>query len=75
MSDAVFHDAGCPACLSAEQQLAEAEAAGVMSVAALVIGGTQFHTNYGAALADLRQSREGRDRTAPASPRAHRRHT
>jgi hypothetical protein len=36
------------------QRLAEAEAAGVVSVPALVIAGLPFHINYGAALADLR---------------------
>lgn len=54
---AVFFHAGCPVCVSAEQQvarLAEAEAAGVKSVPALVIGGQPFHINYGAALADLK---------------------
>lgn len=77
MNNAVFYHAGCPVCVSAEQQvaaaldparyqvevvhlgeqknrIAEAEAAGVKSVPALVIGGTPFHINYGAALADLR---------------------
>ncbi|MEN8665139.1 thioredoxin family protein [Roseateles aquatilis] len=74
---AVFFHAGCPVCVSAEQQfaksldpaqfnveivhlgeqkarLAEAEAAGVKSVPALVIGGQPFHINFGAALADLK---------------------
>jgi glutaredoxin len=37
-----------------KNRIAEAEAAGVKSVPALVIGGTPFHINYGAALADLR---------------------
>lgn len=73
---AIFFHAGCPVCVSAEQQLAkaldpaqfsvevvhlgeqkdrlaEAEAAGVKSVPALVIGGQPFHINFGAALADL----------------------
>ena len=77
MSNAVFYQAGCPVCVSAEQQLAEAldptryqvevvhlgeqrnrvaeaKAAGVKSVPAVVIGGMPFHINYGAALADLR---------------------
>ncbi len=37
-----------------KNRIAEAEAAGVKSLPALVIGGTPFHINYGAALADLR---------------------
>lgn len=37
-----------------KNRIAEAEAAGVKSVPALVIGGTPFHINYGAALIDLR---------------------
>jgi len=75
--NAIFFHAGCPVCVSAEQQfakaldpaqfnveivhlgeqkarLAEAEAAGVKSVPALVIGGQPFHINFGAALADLK---------------------
>lgn len=36
------------------QRLAEAEAAGVVSVPALVIAGLPFHINHGASLADLR---------------------
>lgn len=36
------------------QRLAEAEAAGVRSVPALVVDGLPFHINHGAALADLR---------------------
>lgn len=74
---AVFFHAGCPVCVSAEQQFAnaldpvryqvenvhlgeqkgrivEAEAAGVKSVPALVIGGEPFHINFGASLADLK---------------------
>ena len=77
MNKALFYHAGCPVCVSAEQQfaaaldparyqvevvhlgeqknrIAEAEAAGVKSVPALVIGGGPFHINFGAALADLR---------------------
>ncbi len=77
MNKALFYHAGCPVCVSAEQQfaaaldparyqvevvhlgeqknrIAEAEAAGVKSVPALVIGGDPFHINFGAALADLR---------------------
>ncbi|MCQ4167195.1 hypothetical protein [Tahibacter harae] len=75
--NAVFYHAGCPVCLDAEQQLAqaldparyaveivhlgeqpgriaEAEAAGVRSVPALLIGAAPLHINFGAALADLR---------------------
>jgi len=74
---AIFYHAGCPVCVAAEQQLAdaidparfdleivhlgeakarlsEAEAAGVKSVPALVIGGQPFHINFGAAIADLK---------------------
>jgi len=77
MSKAVFYHAGCPVCVSAEQQfavaldparhqvevvhlgeqknrVADAEAAGVKSVPALVVGGAPFHINFGAALDDLR---------------------
>jgi len=36
------------------QRLAEAEAAGVQSVPALVVDGHVFHINFGAALADLK---------------------
>ncbi|MGE0386184.1 MAG: thioredoxin family protein [Gammaproteobacteria bacterium] len=76
-TNAVFYHAGCPVCVTAEQQLAhaidparfdvevvhlgearariaEAEAAGVQSVPALVIAGQPFHINYGAAIADLK---------------------
>ncbi|WP_141452919.1 thioredoxin family protein [Pseudoxanthomonas sp. z9] len=35
-------------------RLSEAEAAGVKSVPALVLGGLPLHVNFGAALADLR---------------------
>lgn len=35
-------------------RIAEAEAAGVQSVPALVLGGQVFHINFGAALADLK---------------------
>lgn len=35
-------------------RLAEAEAAGVVSVPALVLDGRPFHINHGAALADLK---------------------
>lgn len=77
MSKAVFYHAGCPVCVSAEKELAEAldpkkydveivhlgeqkgrlseaEAAGVKSVPALVLGGQAFHINYGASIDDLR---------------------
>ena len=77
MNKAVFYHAGCPVCVSAEQQfavardparyqvevvhlgeqknrVAEAMAAGVKSVPALVVGGAPFHINFGAALDDLR---------------------
>jgi glutaredoxin len=78
MQKAVFYHAGCPVCVSAEQQfvtsldpsqfevevvhlgedssrIAEAEAAGVKSVPALVFGGQPFHINFGAAMEDLKQ--------------------
>ena len=74
---ATFYHAGCPVCLDAERQIAqaldparftvevvhlgtrrdriaEAEAAGVASVPALVLGGTALHINFGAALADVK---------------------
>ncbi len=77
MSKAQFFHAGCPVCVSAEQQfvsaldparydvevvhlgeqknrVAEAEGLGIKSVPALVIDGTPFHINFGAALADLK---------------------
>lgn len=38
----------------AKGRIAEAEAAGVKSVPALVIGGQPFHINFGAAIADLK---------------------
>ncbi|KYF60551.1 thioredoxin family protein [Sorangium cellulosum] len=76
MSKAVFFHAGCPVCVSAEQnlanaidpkryqiesvhlgkdksRLAEARAAGVKSVPALVLDGSAYHINFGAALSDL----------------------
>lgn len=37
-----------------QSRLAEAEAAGVKSVPALVLAGTPFHINFGAALEDLK---------------------
>lgn len=39
---------------TAKQRLAEAEAAGVKSVPALVIGGQTLHLNFGAALSALK---------------------
>ena len=76
-ASAIFYHAGCPVCVAAEQQLAdaidaarfdieivhlaeakaripEAEAVGVKSVPALVIGGQPFHINFDAAIADLK---------------------
>lgn len=76
-ASAIFYHAGCPVCVAAEQELAdaidparfnleivhlgesrsripEAEAVGVKSVPALVIGGQPFHINFGAAIADLK---------------------
>lgn len=76
-ASAIFYHAGCPVCVAAEKQLAdaidparfdleivhlgeakarisEAEAVGVTSVPALVIGGQPFHINYGAAIAALK---------------------
>lgn len=73
---ATFYHAGCPVCISAEsnlaealdpahyavdivhlgdqpERLAEARAAGVQSVPALVIGDQPFHINFGASLDDL----------------------
>jgi glutaredoxin len=72
-----FYHAGCPVCVSAEQnvavaldrsrydveivhlgqsrdRLAEAEAAGVKSVPALVVGRDVYHINHGADLSALR---------------------
>ena len=37
-----------------KSRLAEAEAAGVKSVPALVLGGAPFHINFGASLEDLK---------------------
>ncbi len=74
---AIFYYAGCPVCLAAEQNVAnaldpakydievvhlgmnktrlkEAESVGVKSVPALVMDGTAFHINFGAAIADLK---------------------
>ena len=36
------------------QRLADAEAAGVKTLPALVIGGVPFHINFGASVADLK---------------------
>ena len=38
------------------QRIAEAEAAGVVSVPAFVIDGTVFHINFGASMADVKGS-------------------
>jgi glutaredoxin len=38
----------------ARTRISEAEAAGVLSVPALVIAGQPFHINFGAAIADLK---------------------
>lgn len=74
---AVFYHAGCPVCIAAERnvaealdrerfdveivhlgehrhRVAEAEAAGVKSVPALVLDGQPFHINFGAALEALK---------------------
>lgn len=74
---AIFYHAGCPVCVAAEQNVAnaidpakydvevvhlgkdksrlkEAESAGVKSVPAIVLDGTAFHINFGAAIADLK---------------------
>jgi glutaredoxin len=76
-TQAIFYHAGCPVCVAAEHQLAnaldpakyaveivhlgekkarvqEAESLGVKSVPALVLGGTPFHINFGAALNALK---------------------
>ena len=76
-TSAVFYHAGCPVCVEAEHQVAEAldpnrydveivhlgeqksrieaaEAAGVKSVPAIVIGGTPFHINFGAPMSALK---------------------
>lgn len=77
MKKAVFYHAGCPVCVSAEQQIvaainpalyqvevvhlgqeknrvAEAEAAGVKSVPALVLEGEPLHINFGADISALK---------------------
>lgn len=74
---ATFYHAGCPVCVDAERQLAqaldparydveivhlgesssrivEAEAAGVRSVPALLIGGLPLHINFGAPISALK---------------------
>lgn len=74
---AIFYHAGCPVCVEAEHQIADAldparyeveyvhlgeqpariaaaEAVGVKSVPALVIGGTAFHINFGAPMSALK---------------------
>lgn len=74
---ATFYHAGCPVCVEAEQQIADAldsdrydvelvhlgehadriadaEAAGVKSVPAIVINGAPFHINFGAPLSALK---------------------
>ena len=74
---ATFYHAGCPVCVDAERQvaqaldparydveivhlgasssrIAEAEAAGVISVPALLIGGLPFHINFGAPISALK---------------------
>lgn len=76
-TSAVFYHAGCPVCVEAEHQVAEAldparydveivhlgeqkgqieaaEAAGVKSVPAIVIGGAPFHINFGAPMSALK---------------------
>ncbi len=40
----------------APDRIAEAEAAGVQSVPAFVIGGEVFHVNFGASMADVKGS-------------------
>ncbi len=74
---AIFYHAGCPVCVDAEQQIADAldpvryevkrvhlgeqkeeiaaaEAAGVKSLPAIVIGGTAFHINFGAPISAVK---------------------
>lgn len=76
-SKVIFYHAGCPVCVAAERnvaqaidpqrfeveivhlgeaksRIAEAEAAGVKSVPALVLDGAPFHLNFGARLEDLK---------------------
>lgn len=76
MSKSIFYHAGCPVCVSAEQEIIaligaenvevvhlgenrsridEAEAAGVVSVPALLTPNRQvLHLNFGASMADVR---------------------
>lgn len=76
MKKAIFYHAGCPVCVSAEQDILnlipkdqvevihlgseklkvkEAEAAGVKSVPALVLGnGNVLHINFGASIEELK---------------------
>lgn len=76
MSKSIFYHAGCPVCVSAEQdiisligsdkvevvhfgenssRIAEAEAAGVKSVPALVTpNGNVLHINFGASMEDVK---------------------
>jgi glutaredoxin len=74
---AIFYHAGCPVCVEAEHQVAEAldparfdvqkvhlgeqkdqieaaEAAGVKSLPAIVIGGAPFHINFGAPISAVK---------------------
>ncbi len=74
---AIYYHAGCPVCVEAERQvadaldparyeiervnlgeekgkIADAEAAGVKSVPALVINGAPFHINFGAPMSALK---------------------
>lgn len=74
---ATFYHAGCPVCITAEDniakaidrsrydvevvhlgneksRIAEAEAAGIKSVPALILDGSPFHINFGANLSDLK---------------------
>ena len=76
-TSAIFYHAGCPVCVEAEHQVAEAldparfdvqkvhlgeqkdqieaaEAAGVKSLPALVIGGAPFHINFGAPISAVK---------------------
>ncbi|RFZ92740.1 thioredoxin family protein [Mucilaginibacter conchicola] len=76
MAKSIFYHAGCPVCVSAEQdivsligepnvevvnigedraRIAEAEAAGVKSVPALITpNGNVLHINFGASMADVK---------------------
>jgi glutaredoxin len=76
-TSAIFYHAGCPVCVEAEHQIAEAldparfdvqkvhlgeqkdqieaaEAAGVKSLPAIVIGGAPFHINFGAPISAVK---------------------